>query len=90
MVYIVGELKNPLLYKNIIMPIIGPIPNTKSTNFAEFLVWPNFWSVEIALVLYFFDFFFFMKDILIQRNFKRFWYVVEFEIIFQFKNLTWE
>ena len=37
-IYIVGELKNPLLYKNIIMPTIGPIPNTKSTNFAEFFV----------------------------------------------------
>jgi len=37
-IYIVGELKNPLLYKNIMMPIIGPIPNTKSTNFAEFFV----------------------------------------------------
>tara|TARA_B000000532_G_scaffold132404_1_gene106187 strand:+ start:696 stop:803 length:108 start_codon:yes stop_codon:yes gene_type:complete len=33
-----GELKNPLLYKNIAMPIIGPIPNIKSTSFAEFLV----------------------------------------------------
>ena len=32
------ELKYPLLYKNIVMPIIGPIPNIKSTNFAEFLV----------------------------------------------------
>ena len=35
-----GELKKPLLYKNIIMPIIGPIPNINSTNFAEFLVCP--------------------------------------------------
>ena len=34
----VGELKNPLLYKNIDIPIIGPIPNKKSTNFAEFFV----------------------------------------------------
>ena len=34
----VGELKNPLLYKNIIMPIMGPIPKTNSTNFAEFSV----------------------------------------------------
>ena len=41
-IYIFGELKNPLLYKNIMMPIIGPIPNTKSTNFAEFFVCPNF------------------------------------------------
>ena len=38
MIYIVGELKNPLLYKNIMMPIIGPNPNTKSTNLAEFFV----------------------------------------------------
>ena len=37
-IYIFGELKNPLLYRNIDMPIIGPIPNTKSTNFAEFFV----------------------------------------------------
>ncbi len=33
-----GELKNPLLYRNITMPIIGPIPNKKSTNFAEVFV----------------------------------------------------
>ena len=32
-----GELKNPFRYKNIIIPIIGPIPYIKSTNFAEFL-----------------------------------------------------
>ena len=37
-IYIVGELKNPLLNKNIIMPIIGPTPNIKRTNFAEFFV----------------------------------------------------
>ena len=36
--YIFGELKNPLLYKNIVMPIIGPNPNIKSINFAEFFV----------------------------------------------------
>ena len=35
--YIFGELKNPLLYKKIVMPIIGPIPNIKRINFAEFL-----------------------------------------------------
>ncbi len=40
MIYMFGELKNPLVYKNIVMPIIGPIPNIKSTNFAEFLVCP--------------------------------------------------
>ncbi len=34
----IGELKNPLVNKNIITPIIGPIPNTKRTSFAEFLV----------------------------------------------------
>ena len=33
-----GELKKPLLNKNIIIPIIGPIPNTNKTNLAEFLV----------------------------------------------------
>ena len=37
-IYMFGELKNPLLYKNIVIPIIGPNPNTKSTNFAEFFV----------------------------------------------------
>ena len=37
-IYIFGVLKNPLLYKNIAMPIMGPIPNIKSTNFAEFFV----------------------------------------------------
>ena len=36
-----GALKNPLLYKNIVIPIIGPIPNIKRTNFAEFFVCPN-------------------------------------------------
>ena len=34
----IGELKNPLLNKKIVMPIIGPIPNIKRTNFAEFFV----------------------------------------------------
>jgi len=41
MIYILGELKKPLLYKNIVIPIIGPIPNTKSNNFAEFFVCPS-------------------------------------------------
>ena len=36
-----GELKKPLLNKNTIIPIIGPIPKTKSTNLAEFFVCPN-------------------------------------------------
>ncbi len=84
----VGELKNPLLYRNIMMPIIGPNPNTNNTNFAEFFVCPNFWSFKFGLVLFFFDFFFFMKGILLQRNFKRFWYVIKFEIIFQFKEIN--
>ena len=66
------------------MPIIGPIPKTKRTNFAEFFVWPNFWSLKFELVWFFFDFFFFMKDLLLQSDFRRFWYVIEFEIIFQF------
>jgi len=39
--YMFGELKNPLLYKNIIIPSIGPIPNIKRINFAEFFVSPN-------------------------------------------------
>ena len=33
-----GELKNPLLNKNIIIPIMGPIPNINRTNLAEFFV----------------------------------------------------
>jgi len=33
-----GELKNPFKYKNIIKPIIGPMPNIKRTNLAEFFV----------------------------------------------------
>ena len=36
--YIFGQLKNPLVYKNIVIPMIGPIPNIKRTNFAEFFV----------------------------------------------------
>ena len=89
-IYIVGELKNPLLYKNIIMPIIGPIPNTKSINFAEFFVCPNFWSFKFELVWFFFDFFFFMNDILLQLDFKGFYYVVGFEKFFNLKRLIWE
>ena len=38
MIYIFGELKKPLLYKNIVIPNMGPIPNIKRTNFAEFFV----------------------------------------------------
>ena len=68
------------------MPIIGPIPKTKSTNFAEFFVWPNFWSLKFELVWFFFDFFFFIKDILIQHDFRRFWYVIGFDF-WNFLNL---
>ena len=35
--YICGELKNPLLVRNIIIPIIGPMPNINNTIFAVFL-----------------------------------------------------
>ena len=55
-----GELKNPLLYKNIIIPIIGPIPNIKSTNFAEFFVWPSSWFFLFDFFLIFFEFLVFM------------------------------
>ena len=68
-----GELKKPLLYKNIVIPIIGPIPKTKSTNFAEFFVCPNSWFFLIDLGWTFLEFFlFFMEDILLQNNFKTF------------------
>ena len=33
-----GDVKKPLLYKNKVIPIIGPIPNMKRTNLAEFFV----------------------------------------------------
>ena len=39
-----GQTKNSaklVLFVFGIGPIIGPIPNTKSTNCAEFFVWPN-------------------------------------------------
>ena len=70
------------------MPIIGPIPKTNSTNFAEFFVWPNFGSFKFGLGLIFFDFFFFMNDILLQRNVKRFWYVIGVEKNFQFNKIV--
>ena len=71
------------------IPKIGPIPNTKSTIFAEFFVWPNFWFFKFELVCFFLDFFFFMKDILLQFDFKRFWYVIGFEKkIFQIDKTT--
>ena len=60
-----GELKNPLLNKNIIIPIIGPIPNKNKTNLAEFFVCPNSGlSSFTILLLFFFDDFFFIKNIL--------------------------
>ena len=60
-----GELKKPLVYKNIVMPIIGPIPNTKSTNFAEFFVCPNSLIFLFDLISMLLDFFFFMENILL-------------------------
>ena len=64
-----GELKKPLLNKNIIIPIIGPIPNTNKINLAEFFVWPNS-LLPFFIILFgsFFDDFFFMKTILHQTN----------------------
>tara|TARA_S200000501_G_scaffold51242_1_gene41147 strand:- start:287 stop:517 length:231 start_codon:yes stop_codon:yes gene_type:complete len=65
----VGELKNPLLNKNIIIPIIGPMPNMNNINLAEFFVCPN--SLESFFINFrgfFFDDFFFMKTILQQTN----------------------
>ena len=66
---------------------MGPIPNIKRTNFAEFFVWPNSWFLFVNLVFNFFDFFFFMNVILLQSDFKRFWYVIGFEMIFQFNKI---
>ena len=64
-----GELKNPLLNKNIIIPIIGPIPNINKINLAEFFVSPNLLlSFFFNFFGYFFDDFFFMKTILQQTN----------------------
>ena len=62
-----GELKKPLLNKNIINPIIGPIPNINKINFAEFFVCPNsFFSFLIIFFGFFFEDFLFMKIILQQ------------------------
>ncbi len=36
-----GVLKNPFVNKNIIIPIIGPMPNINNNNLAEFFVCPN-------------------------------------------------
>ncbi len=57
-----GELKNPLLIKNIIIPIIGPIPNINKINLAEFFVCPNsLLFFFINFLGFFFDDFFFME-----------------------------
>ena len=69
-IHMLGELKKPLLYKNIVIPIIGPIPKTNRTNFAEFFVCPNSWFCLFDLILIFFDFFFFMDNILLHQYFK--------------------
>ena len=64
-----GELKNPLLNKNITIPIIGPIPNINKINLAEFFVCPNsLLFFVINFVGFFFDDFFFMKTILQHTN----------------------
>ena len=64
-----GELKKPLLNKNIIIPIIGPIQNINKINLAEFFVCPNsLLSFFINFFGFFFNDFFFMKTILQQFN----------------------
>ena len=64
-----GELKNPLLNKNIIIPIIGPIPNINKINLAEFFVCPNsLLSFFINFFGFFLGDFFFIKTILQQTN----------------------
>ena len=64
-----GELKNPLVNKNTIIPIIGPMPNINKINLAEFLVCPNSLLASFLNFLgFFFDDFFFMKTILQQTN----------------------
>ena len=65
------------MYKNIVIPIIGPIPNTKSTNFAEFFVCPKSLLFLFDFVLIFLDFLFFIKDILLHRNIKKFVNVIK-------------
>ena len=67
-IYIIGELKNPLVYKNIVIPMIGPIPKIKRTNFAEFFVWPNSRFFLFDLDCNFLGFLFFMKNILLHCN----------------------
>ena len=63
-----GQTKNSaklVLFVFGLGPIIGPIPNTKSTSFAEFYVWPNFWSFKFDLAWIFFEFFFFINNLLL-------------------------
>ena len=60
-----GVLKNPLLYKKIIIPIIGPIPNINKINLAEFFVCPNsFETFFLVIFEFFFVVFFFINSIL--------------------------
>ena len=64
-----GVLKNPLVNKNIIIPIIGPMPNINKINLAEFFVCPNsFLASFLNFFGFFFDDFFFMNTILQQTN----------------------
>ena len=58
-----GELKNPLVNKNTIIPIIGPMPNINKINLAEFFVCPNsFLSFFTKFFGFFFDDFFLIKS----------------------------
>ena len=53
------------------MPIIGPKPKIKRTNFAEFLVSPNSLFFLFDLFKIFFEIFlFFINNILLHGNFK--------------------
>ena len=64
-----GELKNPLVNKNTIIPIIGPMPNINKINLAEFFVCPN--SLLASFLNFFglfFDDFFLIRIILHQTN----------------------
>ena len=64
-----GELKKPFVNKNIIIPIIGPMPNINKINLAEFFVCPNSLLASfIDFFGFFFDDFFFMNTILQQTN----------------------
>ncbi len=64
-----GELKKPLVNKNIIIPIIGPMPNINKINLAEFFVCPNSLLVSfLDFFGFFFDDFFFIITTLQQTN----------------------